>query len=327
MILVWLFKGDVIMGWLRTARDNFLATYFAVREFLNGPYVTQIWNAFMYLLYLQELGPINSEEVEPLSVTSAQTNSENEKFKHAVQKIYLLILLLIAFTALERTRFGHKLVEENPIVMRLLLVFTVTTFLILILTSLFQYPPVSLLKYVILMVIACVICFWFTLQISPITSLLVLVIWIVGLSTMIFTQEHTTIYVGGGGNKVFKFVSNIMFTLPIFFVTTEILGIFEEKPFFTMSFVLVSVVVSTFLIIIIPYILKKSPVCDLLETIVLMVMTCVLCVLLVLLISTVTAVLVFIVWMAGIMIVVVKMWDDLVQQMKAIKNVVDNEFN
>lgn len=210
--------------------------------------------------------------------------------------------------------------EENPIVMRLmLLVFTVTTFLILILTS--------LLKYVILMVIACVICFWFTLQISPITSLLVLVIWIVGLSTMIFTQEHTTIYVGGGGNKVFKFVSNIMFTLPIFFVTTEILGIFEEKPFFTMSFVLVSVVVSTFLIIIIPYILKKSPVCDLLETIVLMVMTCVLCVLLVLLISTVTAVLVFIVWMAGIMIVVVKMWDDLVQQMKAIKNVVDNEFN
>jgi hypothetical protein len=240
--------------------------------------------------------------------------------------IYRFFWALIAFVFLEVTGFGDKFVEKNLIVMRLLLVFTVITFLIIILTTILQYPPVGPGNYLIILVMGCALSVYLVLMISTITAVIVFIIWTIALSAMAFQQEQITTYVSG--SKMFKFVTEIMFMLflvLVLFVALEIAGLFVEKHFFAVRFVLV-LAVFTFLVIIIPYVLQNPHVCDLLQTMVLMVMSCVVCVLLVALISTVTAVIVFIIWMVGIMTIVVKMWDDLVQQMKAIRNVVANKF-
>jgi hypothetical protein len=97
-----------------------------------------------------------------------------------------------------------------------------------------------------------------------------------------------------------------------------------EKYPFAMSFILVLIVVKC-LFFLISAVLVDPPVC-LVQTMVLMVISCVVCVLLALLVSNLNAVLVFVTWMVGILIVVVQRWDNLVQQMKDIRNVVANKF-
>jgi len=96
-----------------------------------------------------------------------------------------------------------------------------------------------------------------------------------------------------------------------------------EKHLFTsfrFSLILLAI---TFLIVIIPDLLRNPPV-RLLQIMVFMVMSCAVCVLLVALVSTLAAVIVFIVWMVGISIVALQRWTDIVRQMKEVRNVVAN---
>ncbi|KEH17929.1 transmembrane protein, putative [Medicago truncatula] len=125
----------------------------------------------------------------------------------------------------------------------------------------------------------------------------------------IFKHEPPTCV---SGLKRFKLITGIIFMLfyaLILFVageTTNFFGDKVEKYPFAMSSVLVLIVIKC-LILVISVVLEDPPLC-LVQTMVLMVISCV---------SS---------WMVGIFIVVVQRWENLVQQMKDIRNVVANKF-
>ena len=244
--------------------------------------------------------------------------------------MYPLLWTLMAFVYVEITGFGDNFVEKNLFVMRLLLVFTVITFLIIIIPSVLENPPIPIVKIVAVIVMPCVSCVSSVLIISKITAIIVFIIWIIvyliARAAMTIHQEPTT-YVSD--RERFKFVTDIVFMLfyaLILFVGLKITDYRDnliEKHLFTMFRFSLIVLVITFLIVMIPDLLQ-NPAVRLLQIMVFMVMSCAVCVLLVALVSTLTAVIVFVVWMVCISIVALQRWTDIVRQMKEVRNVLAN---
>jgi len=259
-----------------------------------------------------------------------ELSGESKSYMRVFKMIIRLFWAVMAFVYIEGTGLGDNFVEKNLIVMRLLLVFTVITFLIIILTLILESPPPELVECVIILAGTCAICVLMTAMISSITPVIVSIISIIALSAIaIFKHEPTTCV---SGLKRFKYTTDMIFRLfyaLILFVGGEITNFFGdkvEKYPFAMRLLLLLIVIFLLFGIIATVLLEDPPVYCLVQTMVLMVVSCVVCVLLVLLVSNVTAVLVSVSWMVGILIVVVQRWNDLVQQMKDIKNVVENKF-
>jgi len=225
------------------------------------------------------------------------------------------------------TGFADNIVEKN--VMRLLLVSTVFTFLNIILRAILEHPPIFIVKSMVMnmIVMPCVACILSVFMVSAVTAVIVFIIWIIVYtftrSTMTTQLELTT-----SDRTSFKYITDMIFKLfyvLIVFVVAEIIGFGDnmvERHLFPMRFLLL-LAVFTFLFILIPDVLENPPV-RLWQSMVLMVMACVVCVIMVLLISTTAAVIVFIFWSVGILTVVVQRWTHIVQEMKAIGNVVAN---
>jgi hypothetical protein len=108
-----------------------------------------------------------------------------------------LFWALMAFVYIEITSFADNFVEKNLIVMRLLLVSTVFTFLIIILCAILEHPPIHIVKSMVMnmIVMPCAACVLSVFMVSAVTAVIVFIISIIvymfARSTMTTQPEFT----------------------------------------------------------------------------------------------------------------------------------------
>jgi len=86
--------------------------------------------------------------------------SESKRFSSIIDMTTRLFRALMPSVYIEITGFADNFVEKNLIVMRLLLVSTVFTFLIIILRAILEHPPIRIVKSMVMnmIVMPCAAC-------------------------------------------------------------------------------------------------------------------------------------------------------------------------